>query len=819
MNRRYWPSWLVKTGMVGESTDSDFERTMAAMAYSYVKDKSPRLMNYAVGFQLLDKNPDHTKAFGTFGFRVNNDWWFVPVIFVNGALKGHEVLYIQSMDFVAPNTEKWINHLLSFGPDATGSVEPRTRSELSIVQPDLFPQMNFKLASAPMNKAAKKAFGGLLDKSWAKRLGGPLDGGLLKELLETNPRTMIKAASEWYLVYPAVKKAFDSLLGESFFPRRLRSLMDSILGETTTLLGPCLSVDDHGLDRDAGHECSCGQSRSAKRPKVVTITLEMRVNKMNEPTVLDEKDLEVGDKIRQQVRELSKQLVEDPDGVVVICDERNGKTAQAYEIQERVKIQNPTRPGVATMFTAPDSLERVVLLMPSTKQTHKNRDPEPSSVVAVALNGSAWAYQPAKKIWTLDCPEINDEFARWFSRLSDSVQTEPESEEHYSGGESSAYLAVSPEGESFGPFVPVERLTETRMVVRFGCNCSCADEMHKSPERSGYYSKMLYPDRSPPLNYVLPAHPSTSFYGDYLCIQIKSPAHSVTKIGEVWHIPASYRFVRLSPSDNHLTCSNGGAPDLRRLLRRYGSNVKLGELSKEAGQLVWKCDDQKVALSRSGMIQHLIQCVDLPESEARTMVRKAADGETVRVLIKESFDPYMQNQIAPPFPQPPVPSAAMGPLGVPAIMGPSPQQVPITSLMSGALPEDPRIPPQLPVPAVMGGPQIVQDAALTGNKDVFSVSMLANLIDSPQAVDEVERSLPVLMNALDKLGRLLLMVYYHQEKFGERYGDQDVPTIESSIRDTFDLLGKLVLYFKERNVQPHSMVDLESGDNKFRFLQ
>jgi hypothetical protein len=56
------------------------------------------------------------------------------------------------------------------------------------------------------------------------------------------------------------------------------------------------------------------------------------------------------------------------------------------------------------------------------------------------------------------------------------------------------------------------------------------------------------------------------------------------------------------------------------------------------------------------------------------------------------------------------------------------------------------------------------------------------------------------MKALDRLGRVLFMFYWHQEEFQERYGKADLPELEDSLRNAFEVLGDVVLYLKQKTI-------------------
>ena len=100
--------------------DAQFERTFADLAYAFLKDRAPKLLDYLVGFQVIDKNDDATKAAGIFGFKMSKQWYYAPVFFINGELKGYELLYIKAQDSFVPLQENWVNYLINRKPIVLG---------------------------------------------------------------------------------------------------------------------------------------------------------------------------------------------------------------------------------------------------------------------------------------------------------------------------------------------------------------------------------------------------------------------------------------------------------------------------------------------------------------------------------------------------------------------------------------------------------------------------------------------------------------------------------------------------------------------------
>src|SRR5688572_28634814 len=87
---------------------------------------------------------------------------------------------------------------------------------------------------------------------------------------------------------------------------------------------------------------------------------------------------------------------------------------------------------------------------------------------------------------------------------------------------------------------------------------------------------------------------------------------------------------------------------------------------------------------------------------------------------------------------------------------------------------------------------VAQQAAGSGQKHVFDTAMSGGMLKAVRQDSLVDRYLGDLMKALDKLGRVLFMFYWHQEECEDRYGKQDLPELEDSLRNAFEVLGDVV---------------------------
>ena len=121
---------------------------------------------------------------------------------------------------------------------------------------------------------------------------------------------------------------------------------------------------------------------------------------------------------------------------------------------------------------------------------------------------------------------------------------------------------------------------------------------------------------------------------------------------------------------------------------------------------------------------------------------------------------------------------------------------------------DPR-PEFMPDPMAM---QAAQQAGQMGQKEVFDTSMIASLLKAVRKDSLVDRYTGDLMKALDRLGRILYLFYWHNDDFQDRYGKADLPELEDTLRNAFEVLGDLLLFLKEKSVDTLPGMDLAQPD-------
>ena len=72
--------------------------------------------------------------------------------------------------------------------------------------------------------------------------------------------------------------------------------------------------------------------------------------------------------------------------------------------------------------------------------------------------------------------------------------------------------------------------------------------------------------------------------------------------------------------------------------------------------------------------------------------------------------------------------------------------------------------------------------------------------------DMTDKFLSDLMVGEDRIGRLLFMFYWHNDKFQDRYGKEEMSELESALRNTFKAVGDLILFLKKKSIEPDMAV-------------
>lgn len=146
--------------------NSKTEATLADLAVSLVLGRTPALADHYLGFELIPGtvNENKTRAAGLLGFRIGQETVCIPVLFLNGKIKGTEVLYLKDSDVFTSNTRPWVDYLLSKDSSTMGQ---GAQHPVPLQRPSIQGMRVFSRNPATVTKSAE-FFEGAAKEFWEK---------------------------------------------------------------------------------------------------------------------------------------------------------------------------------------------------------------------------------------------------------------------------------------------------------------------------------------------------------------------------------------------------------------------------------------------------------------------------------------------------------------------------------------------------------------------------------------------------------------------------------------------------------------------------
>lgn len=365
----------VKSASLGsEGNDTSFEEMFAKVARSYLQDKAPALVPYDIGFQVVERNEDDTKALGVTGFKIHGSLLFSPVFFINGELKGHELLRMADQNLWIPLKEPWINEVFRKKPILIGEKNPKNDKAYS--SPDLS-----ELVYIPSKMASwipKEFYPIYRDiASHAKKSMAKSASVLMRSI---NPINHIKSASFNGLQklntilteYPLIKHAFDQI-----HPGGAKAIKDEL--DRRILLKTSLT-----------NRVSMPYKRAEKYANAVRfVSYSVSISGSNLPLGLSDKERE--------------KLLR--DGFLVQDERDDDEVSSVVEYDNRMNtLQNPTTTGMYEVMTEPGKFKKMAVVYTNKKYFVI----DPSSHDAIQLKNS--------EIWTTQKYPASD-YIKWVNGL------------------------------------------------------------------------------------------------------------------------------------------------------------------------------------------------------------------------------------------------------------------------------------------------------------------------------------------------------------------------------------------------------------------
>ena len=237
--------------------DNQVEKAFLDSAYTLVANKARAIMQapYRLGFEVVFKNEDNTRMVGIFAFRIAKDLYYAPVFFLNGEIKGTDLLYRHGTKTFVPLTPDWIQFLLDSDVSQMGSGVTRQFTMGIPQQLNLHrlirPDHGSKSASADLKSEAAAHWDEFFKEAAVAKDVGPIlrdfivnDGGVSSlNLLTSAMEQSVKFANSLYTQLP--EDAYMPQITATVKSAGVKAVADVILHREFDASIKCASEEFH----------------------------------------------------------------------------------------------------------------------------------------------------------------------------------------------------------------------------------------------------------------------------------------------------------------------------------------------------------------------------------------------------------------------------------------------------------------------------------------------------------------------------------------------------------------------------------------------
>ena len=782
-----------------------FERTFADLAYAALKSRAPMLMNYLQGWQLVDSSDDETKAVGIFGFKIGNQWVYKPVFFMNGELKGNELLYLRDQDIFIPMQENWLNYIINRQPFVLGEKEPQSLEEMGYMQPD------FTQYVASPSSAAKRASDDSDCVELLAKIGTyePLARHKLPQEIVKDAVSLLwgvdvtskpyKEAAE-RLRLPAFFKVAGLKVYEAFLRELARN--EKFAEATFSIYKP---EDFAGLVESHKNIFKHGalESDVADRSRITKDEIDAGTDIKDEQRITDTSpDVVVimpgsgeMDGVLNDVDDGEKERL--LRGEIVVRDHRDG-TSMVVPTDIHKTLFNPTESGVYDVLVRDGEFRKLVVSYAPAKPTGGYCDDESNGAVVV-MDPETKTYGQANPASIFAKKRYyDDSWKTIWDGMSDARDFKRDG----------VYLFIGENGNTVQPIRvwEIDKDPAGRTYLRYSIESFRIDSpktyLGVAPYNTAYGAREAKPGNGGPTAY--------SGRGDRGIVLGNVKSKNTRIVGDMLFIPDTWKVVKL----------NKELDALRQIQPGTLADITMGISKCAAGAYPLKVyhDGLEFHLSsgsahfapmqKNAALSAMVKRFDLSLDDAEQLVKDAMTGKPVRVTIltKQAQPTSLPSNRVSSYATArlPIESGEVegGELGMDPSSGVSSQQ-PYSAISKADVPQD--LPPERPYTAKAdydqgGDMQNAVAAAQSGQQDIFdtaTIGSLTKMVDIGELIDKYQSD---LMTGMDRVGRILFAFYWHYDKFLDRFGSQDLPDLEDALVNSFVQMGDLILFLKQKSI-------------------
>lgn len=733
-----------------------FATSFAQLATNQLGQKVPSLMQKMLGFQVIDKADDDSRAVGFFAFDLGGQLIYTPAFFLRGEIRGLDMMYVKEKDIFLPLDEAWVEFIESKKNVPLGESAKGSPSALGITAPDFSQSSPFiynsKMANLSLPAWAKpglKMFDGSKIKT-AKvaglvdglRVSRPEVGYKFLSTLKSNPKIaefvlanykqdeLVEAILDTSTLKVAATRILDEVKSDlQFFTSKTAGMTDSEKGallrdgyavrdtrvktaeilknELTVYNNPTQSGFYKILFRESGFDdafvfnmFTVGSGRHTGinlvyRPgdKYIHKALSRDILTTKEPSLSKS---EVQDKIMKLGKSPSEVTVRD----VVIFVDKHGNATFPVEITDVASDDGKTYLKVR---------ERIY------------------DYVSEPIDKAPSNYDIQRRL-SYDRPLDGLSFANGYrGYLSDR--------------------SMNSNGDGYD-------------IVKDNVSASCAP------------SEIIVTDKS--LDGFVNIGPK---------LIVPKDGVKAIVLGEVPDYSKNNGCPVMCSSDQERDKKDtlGTLNDVENGLRKSASLDRVKVRYSGSDFSIISDKEQFLGINKLAAIQQLTTTFWLHADDAKQVLKSACERGVDSFFVKRAVS---FGDISQPYFDPSIGVAANNPTS---------QQ-----LLEQTIPPNKEKTPDKD----FGAHDVasMEEAAQSGQKDIFDSAALGALININNPGDEINRYVSDLIVAIDRIGRILFMMYWHYDTFEERYEKQDLVSLEDNLINVFQNLGELTLDLSQRAI-------------------
>ena len=745
------------TTLPKQAADDQIEGAFFQLAYQRLQDTLKNLIPYLVGFEIVKKNEDNTKALGVFGFRSKNGQiLFVPAFFINGKVKNLDLLYSKNNEQFYPLNEDFAEMFIKDELLGLGENSKESRSD---IMRDAT-QGDYRQMSVPP-RTGRYAIASVLD--YVEDVGTP------------------------------TKKAFTELIEKD------AEFCEAVLRfYPLEKIAKAISIEDGDKYR-----------KSDKATKKIDLV------KVVKPTDKDEvKKLTQSDKETLMTQ-----------GYVIVDDRTPDQKSTFGAVDYLKKFINPDESGFYPYITRLGGL-RYGLVLVRPKQLQQDFTTDDTLVVDLEAKDGTTYIKDHKGVFVKDQIKVQD-YSAVHKMMVDPAEGKP--------GYTNTYILINENLKATQPFrinanfkdasgirrISVEPYTEANWCDRGdkGGKWDLPGSVHDLP-RGNYYE-----------------HPKKMM--EIMLVMTKRQGDRLEYKDKTIYVPAGYKLLKITPADHNrpaMPLYPENSPTLSKKDKEEQNKLKMeAEAEKEKllrgepgypGTLHGMLRDKHIFpmnVHTNGSeyfvdIDGAKKKYDDPVKAKIAMVMEfGLDKEAAAELI-DSLVPGFSKKghvklayTGDIYPQPFEEQPYGNEFGQNTYVGVG-QENTLPTMDSytgnptrqdlGTMPEIKGVDPKYVTQAV----QLAQN----GQKEIFDAHTIGALAKYVNVGDKISEYVPSLVEAMDRLGRILFLLHWETDKFKEMYGRGDLPELVELVTNVLKNTGDLVIFLKRKS--PELSINMTKTD-------